>query len=446
MTASGNNGGQNHRAKRLSATTDNVREKLPWLQLKLSGTLGMLVLLLCAAFALHVALASFRVWWASGSITAENVSVIDRAISLEPDNAEHYYQRGRQQFLREFNIDGARQSFERAVAINPYVARYWFELSEVSEASGDATGAKHAIDRAVAADPNTPSVAWEAAQFYLLHGENDKALRQFKVVLGSEPGAFREVLELSWRITGDPDKILSLAMFPSVDAHIAFLNLLVEKEETDACTVVWKHLVRLNQQIQAKSTFYYLDHLVRKGRTAELVNAWNDLARLDRSIPPQTIDNAVVNGSFEAPVINGGLGWRYSPSDAVTLQAQSQISHSGARAMAFLFKGPALNDAGLYHYVPVEPGEAYEVSAWVRSENLESASGPRIALADAVTNAPVFATKDVIGSNQWQPLTGAFTVPDSTSLLVLRINRADGSKLIKGNFWLDDVRVTRSVQ
>ena len=44
-----------------------------------------------------------------------------------------------------------------------------------------------ALEHAIQADSMTPDVAWEAANLYLVQGENEKALREFRVVIANDP-------------------------------------------------------------------------------------------------------------------------------------------------------------------------------------------------------------------------------------------------------------------
>jgi len=55
------------------------------------------------------------------------------------------------------------------------------------------------------ADPTTPDVAWEAANFYLVQGDDAKALREFRVVLQNEPTLADPAIQFCWRINPDVD-------------------------------------------------------------------------------------------------------------------------------------------------------------------------------------------------------------------------------------------------
>ena len=60
--------------------------------------------------------------------------------------------------------------------------------------------------------------------------------------------------------------------------------------------------------------------------------------------------------------------------------------HSGTRALRFVFSGPAFSDSGVFQYVPVQPNARYRLNTVVKSEDIVSASGPRIVVQDYYNN------------------------------------------------------------
>ena len=61
--------------------------------------------------------------------------------------------------------------FKSAMALNPHKAVYWLELSRLIGGSAIPINRKMLCNDAIAADPSTPEVAWEAANFYWALGE-----------------------------------------------------------------------------------------------------------------------------------------------------------------------------------------------------------------------------------------------------------------------------------
>ena len=78
------------------------------------------------------------------------------------------------------------------------------------------------VEHAVEADPTTPHVAWEAANFFLVQGDQEKALRYFRVVLANDPEAVDSALQLCWRATGDANQILDQALPRRPDLYFRF--------------------------------------------------------------------------------------------------------------------------------------------------------------------------------------------------------------------------------
>ena len=81
--------------------------------------------------------------------------------------------------------------YRTAVHLNPYEARYWLDLAGAYQVAGRIGEQAESVQHAVEADPTTPHVAWEAANFFLVQGDREKALRYFRVVLANDPGSSR---------------------------------------------------------------------------------------------------------------------------------------------------------------------------------------------------------------------------------------------------------------
>ena len=151
------------------------------------------------------------------------------------------------------------------------------------------------------ADPTTPHVAWEAANFFLVQGDQERALRNFRVVLANDPEAVDSALHLCWRATGDANRILDQALPRRPDLYLSFLRLLISKQEVTAAENVWNHLIALNQEFSTKLAFPYFRFLIAKQEVAAAQTAWQQLAVLDPSLQPYlpSRENLVVNGGFE---------------------------------------------------------------------------------------------------------------------------------------------------
>lgn len=83
---------------------------------------------------------------------------LDRAIELEPENAEYSFLRGAFKFRKacadeesagSASLDAARIDLEHTVDLNPFRSRYWLMLHELTVFQGDDRRALEAIGRAI---------------------------------------------------------------------------------------------------------------------------------------------------------------------------------------------------------------------------------------------------------------------------------------------------------
>ena len=86
------------------------------------------------------------------------------------------------------------------------------------------------------------------------------------------------------------------------------------------------------------------------------------------------------------------------------------------------------------------------VSAWVKSEELQSANGPRISVSDAYDDKPWALTQETVGTTPWHRLESSFQTGPETELLAIRFKRDPGNTRVKGKFWVDEVSLRPTVK
>jgi Flp pilus assembly protein TadD len=388
---------------------------------------------------------ALRAYLASHLATTPDPSNLNKAIRLEPSNAEYRELLGRSLALSGENLNDAIANYRTAVDLNPYVARYWLDLANAYQVAGDTSEQERSVEQAVEADPTTPHVAWEAANLFLVQGDQERALRYFRVVIANDPdpGTVASALQLCWRATGDADQILDRVLPRRPDLYLSFLRLLISKQEVAAAENVWNQLIALNQELPTKLAFPYFRFLIAKQEVAAAQTAWQQLAGLDRSLQRYlpSRENLVVNGGFEENVLNGGFDWWYESNPHAALAIDTSVFFSGTRSLSVTFDGRNPGDAGIFQFIPVKPNTDYEFSAESRTEDIESASGPRFAIVDVYTNASYVLTDDLLGSNPWHLQQARFQTGPNTNLVLLKIVRQPGSPLIRGKLWIDDLRL-----
>jgi tetratricopeptide (TPR) repeat protein len=371
---------------------------------------------------------------------------IQKAIRLEPGNAEYRDLLGRQLALSGATLDEGISDYRTAVHLNPYEARYWLDLAGAYQVAGRASEQAETVERAVQADPTTPHVAWEAANFFLVQGDPEKALPYFRVVLANDPEAVDSTLQLCWRATRDANKILDLGLPPRPDLYLSFLGLLVFKQELGAAENVWNRLVGLQQKFPTKLALPYFQLLIAKQEVVAAKTAWQQLVEADESLQPYqpSRENLVINGGFEENLLNGGFDWWYRSGPHAALAIDTSEFHSGTRSLSVTFDGYSVPEVGLIQFIPVKPNTSYEFSAQSRTEDIDSASGPRFGVADAYTKVSYVLTDDTLGTTPWRLQKARFQTGPNTNLLLLTIVRDPATPLIRGKLWIDDVKLVET--
>lgn len=371
-----------------------------------------------------------------------NEANIQKAVALEPTNAEYRELLARNLAFFHVNLDAAIATYRKAAQLNPYDAHLWLDLAGAYEVAGRVDEQEESVERAVAADPNTPHVAWEAANLFLVEGKQDKALHYFSVVLANDPQRTDAAIQMCWRATRNADQIVRM-LPPKPDVYLAFIRLLISKEEVTATENVWNHLLALRQSFPPSLAFPYFRFLIAKQEVLAASNGWQQLASLNQSLASYlpSSDNRVVNGGFEEPILNGGFDWWYQAIPHVTLRIDSTEFHSGTRSLSVTFDGQNAPEAGLYQFIPVKPNTDYSFTAAYRAQELDTASGPRFSLSDAYTGFNLALTDDIVGSNAWRIQESQFRTRPDTKLALLKIVRQPADPLIRGKLWVDDFKL-----
>jgi Tfp pilus assembly protein PilF len=376
--------------------------------------------------------------------TLTDPSSLERAVQLEPANAEPRWKLGRYSLYLVQNPAAAIANFESAIALNPHVAQYWLDLASGYQVAGDVQQQREALQKALQAEPTAPEVAWQVANFYLVQNDVTRALPLFRTVIANDPTKVSAALELCWQATENVDAILQQVLPVQSSAYFALLDLLIKRDEASRAAAVWTRFASRGQNFPVADAFPYFDYLLKKHATDSAVQMWQALANRNSELRGYIEPgNLIVDGGFDRNFLNGGFDWRYELRHAVQLSLDSSEFHGGNQSLRISFRGPAVPDAGFFQYVPVHPNTEYRFSAYTKAQDIDSASGPRIVIQDAYTGTPYVATDDSLGTTGWRQQLADFKTRAETSMLMVKVARIPGDPLIKGTFWIDDVSLVQ---
>jgi len=404
-----------------------------------------------------VVLAVLTVWVGKGCVadmlankpTAGN---LERAVALDPSNADFQMRLGS---LYEYSpvdmqVGKAEEDFRRATHLDPFDPQTWLDLAAALQFQGRIDEAETCRRRVDLLAPRLPAYQWPLANFYLLQGNTEEALRHFKLVLAGTSQYDANVFRLAWKATDDPGKILEELIPQRVSTEFNYLNFVLSQHRLDEAQPVWKRILDGSEEFSPKDASPYIDTLIAEHKPDDAYQVWTDLQKkgLIRDSSTASGANIIVNGDFEDEFLNFGFAWRMIPLEGVYAGVDSSTYHSASHALMVQFSGKDnLQYGHVYQYVKVSPGQAYHLQALMKTDGITTDSGPRLEVYDAYNPSVLDKlTDDLTGtSDAWTTLLLDFVTGPKTELLVVRLKRLPSKKLdnlISGRVWLDDVRLT----
>jgi hypothetical protein len=392
--------------------------------------------------ALTYAVVGIRIWSAEIAARQPAALSLERAIRLQPGNAEYHFRLAGLYVEKDFNA--AQREFKLATILNPHRARYWFGLARLQLYSAGVrpNGAGRdgaALGNALRAEPTNPQVIWEAANIYLASGDWQNAFAKFRFLAEHDPDLGARAILLCWRATHNVPFMLNSILPAQPYAYAVLMDRMMVEKNLPAAGELWARIRADGLELPRKQTMDYLDCLIAAREVDRAQEVWNFLLSHDASLQARTdSQNLIVNGGFESPIANGGFDWRYSATALAQMEVDTAQPHGGDRALRVRFADSHGSGTGLGQYVIVEPNTVYEFSSFVRTDDLYSPSGPQVAFEDASSHARIAATVPLMGSTGWRELRLTFQTGTQTRLMLLRLVREDLGG-IHGTLWIDDM-------
>ncbi|MGD0227443.1 MAG: hypothetical protein ABSF71_34420 [Terriglobia bacterium] len=445
---------QSHRHLWAGAETD--LSSAPWLRFR---TLEIALRPLWRSWILFLVVAAGAVFLGGGALRAafiamlgesDDAGTLHKAIAMDPANPELYHRLG--MVLCTFSGEACQtegwKDLRRATELDPYSARYWSDLAWVCEMAGDTACSIQSVEQAVKVSPMTPQMHWLAANTLLREGQRDAAMAEFRRLLELDPTYGPATFHVCLGSLGDPQlilqKVLPLGKDPSL--KLAYLTFLRTNEEDDLAPQVWRQVVETGTPFPFPLAAPYIEHLLQLGSFEEAQGAWRDLEKLGVIQSPAAGEegNLVFNGDFESTPLNAGLDWRDQPAPFIALDFSDPSAHTGNRCLRMDFtvsRNEEYSPVG--QYVPVVPQQSYLLTAFVRSQDITSDSGPRLQVLDTIhQGGPHAVSETTVGTTPWHLISLRFCTGLDTRIVQLSVIRLRGRTYpteITGSFWLDTI-------
>jgi hypothetical protein len=419
--------------------------------LRLSDSVSRFLVVL-AALAFAGGLSYFAVRMAMGEIAGERQSgeQLRAATRWEPRNPEYWFRLGH---FDQFNLEqpdptSARESLQRAVALNPQYTDAWLDLATLCELEGDTAGAQDAYGRAQKSYPSSAEVSWRYGNFLLRTGDLPKASVELRRSIEADPHRAAAAFSRVYRADPNMDEILENVLPPIPSVYVDVIAEAVASKQLGFAQTVWNRLLTLKPQLLMLHFEPLVSALVADQDYAMARRVWNQGAAT-MNLPPllQPQGSVVWDPSFESSINGFTLSWHFSPLEqGVRISLDSTEKRSGKQSLRLSFDGkqnPGLDAACITSFV--DPGTTYHFSGWIKTREVTTEQGVRFRLRSlGGRDAQVLATGEFHGSMPWTSVDVPWTAGDDVHRVQICGSRdpSDNSDVrISGNVWVDDVNL-----
>ncbi len=391
-----------------------------------------------------------RVAWITTLVNSRSIPSIEKALRQDPANPELFHRLGviYSYEAADVNLSEAEKDLRRAVELNPHSWDYWADLGTTCDFTGDTACSDEAFARAMALNPMSAGLLWVAGNHYLLTDQQDKAFSCFRRLLSLDPHYLEPVFRLCLRATRDPQAIYTGMLHGSNDesARFSFLMFLSSLADYENAMKIWGQMISgpdLTPDLSQVKPF--LNFLIDHNQIRDASTVWNDLQRAKVISPGHTTqrDNLLYDGGFDNPRLNSGFDWRISDSPDLAFDFADPAAYKGVKCLRIDFAVGRNADYNLLSQVVlVQPKTRYELSAYVRSDNLSSNSGPRLRVVEIGCATCAVQTSDATtGPTPWHLVEVSFMTQPQTQAVIVSFWRPQdkSSRDITGTVWLDDL-------
>ncbi|MEZ5425874.1 MAG: tetratricopeptide repeat protein [Pyrinomonadaceae bacterium] len=348
----------------------------------------------------------------------------------------------------EYSPEQLNQSverFQKLVKLAPNKFSWWLELGRAYEQSDHPENAEKAFLRAVELAPNYTYPHWQLGNFYLRQGRDQEAFDELQKAAETNAVYREQVFSIAWDYyEQNTEKLEKIAGdSPGVRAGLAKFYA-VKDRPTDSLRM-WNSLTPEEKQANREISKIIAQGLYEKRFYREAVDFVRDLG-----IEPKARAETIQNGGFEDPIGETDytyFNWRVPPVKKMDVKLDPTQKKEGNRSLRVTFNG--MNEGlfyNIFQIVTVTAGEKYQLSFWVRTENLKSGGMPNLEIVNA-NDDKIITTSDSFpgGTNDWKQVKVVFTAPENSEAVTLRTSRTYCGENcpIVGAFWYDDFRLEK---
>ncbi len=299
---------------------------------------------------------SIRLAMADAAFRKHTPEGVERALQISPNNVSYLLLRALQ-----LEYDGADSTalLERAARAAPLSSAPRIRLGLAAEARGDVSDAEKWLLDAARVDRQFEP-RWTLANFYFREERPSEFWKWMRAALEVSYGDRRLAFELCWRMTQNPDEILTRGIPAQHDVLATYLAF-VQDQHREAAGAAALKLAALHNPVDASLLEASCDLLLDSGKVSEALEIWKQLGHLKAGL--------ITNGGFMTEPSGHGFDWRPAHPPGVT-----DLQIPGAHRIVLSGKEPESCEL-LRQIVVLEKGKLYSLTWEARTKDFGAPTG-----------------------------------------------------------------------
>lgn len=319
-------------------------------------------------------------------------------------------------------------------------------LAHLEELKGDTDAAESSLRAAVRLAPFNSEVNWLYANQLIRTGKLQEAVDPLRVAASMNESYYPQAFDLLYQASGrDQQQLLALAG-SDPGARLWLVQYLLDNSMANEALDIFRGIDR-QAKLESGKGSNFIKSLINANRIESARTLWFELIG---TAAPAAAANQVWNSGFEtdsAPNLDH-FDWTITPSEYARIGIDSRMAHSGSRSLKIAFAGRDTTTlrGEARQLVFLRPGTRYRIECYVKTSDLQTPEGPKIAITGA---SGVLAASDPIpeGSSDWKMVSFEFTAPNDSSpkyLTVVRIPKFSYDDQTRGIVWFDDFSIVEA--
>jgi hypothetical protein len=340
--------------------------------------------------------------------------------------------------IGRYDLKDAEHHFRMALRRYPLHLYSWYGLARTYYETGNRDEGNLLFDQMLNAITINGELAWNSGIFLFVKGEGMRGSRFIAKYLRLTPGAFREVLDLCYRLDIGIRQIYFDVLDERPEYQERLMSYLADRKKIADIEFVWNTVS--HDSLSGKVKVKACNSLINDGGHELAEDIW-------RNISVQKTKKTINNSDFEYGIAGGCYGWHIGRAKGMRTYQDREISVSGMRSLRVEFDGnhnPGVTI--LRQIVPVDEDGHYSLDAYIRTKDITTTNGLYFSVYGFGCAMKARRSQVFTGTQRWKRVRIEFELPDECNAVMVRLSRDKSRKFnnkIGGTAWVDTVSIDK---